>query len=64
MLLEFPSARPPLAVYLDLLPPLRHRYFSISSSPALHPHTAHLTVSVVRYQTLTLTLTLTLTTDH
>ena len=50
MLLEFPSARPPLAAYLDLLPPLRHRYFSISSSPALHPHTAHLTVSIVRYQ--------------
>ena len=51
MLLEFPSARPPLAVYLDLLPPLRHRYFSISSSPLAHPGAVHLTVAVVRYQT-------------
>jgi hypothetical protein len=37
--------------YLDLIPPLRPRYFSISSSPTLHPNAVHLTVAVVRYQT-------------
>jgi len=52
VLADFRSARPPLARYLDLIPPLRQRYFSISSSPLLHPTTAHLTVAVVRYKTL------------
>ena len=51
VLTEFPSARPPLAYYLDLIPPLRERYFSISSSPLLHPNAVHLTVAVVKYQT-------------
>ena len=51
VLLEFSSARPPLAYYLDLLPRLRARYFSISSSQALHPTQVHITVAVVRYQT-------------
>ena len=52
VLLEFGSARPPLAYYLDLLPPLRERYFSIASSPRVHPSTVHLCVAVVRYQTM------------
>ena len=51
VLLEFPSARPPLAYYLDLIPPLRERYFSIASSPTLHPSCVHIAVAVVRYQT-------------
>jgi sulfite reductase alpha subunit-like flavoprotein len=51
ILVEFASARPPLAYYLDLAPPLRERYFSISSSPSLHPTSVHITVAVVRYQT-------------
>ena len=52
VLLEFPSARPPVGYYLDLIPPLRERYFSIASSPRLFPSQVHLTVAVVRYQTL------------
>ena len=51
VLLDFASARPPLEFYLDLIPPLRARYFSIASSPELHPTHVHLTVSVVRYAT-------------
>ena len=51
VLLEFPSARPPLAYYLDLIPPLRERYFSIASSPMLHPTSVHITVAAVRFQT-------------
>jgi sulfite reductase alpha subunit-like flavoprotein len=50
VLLDFPSARPPLAYYLDLIPPLRERYFSISSSPLRYPSEVHLTVAVVQYQ--------------
>jgi len=52
VLRDFTSARPPLEYYLDLLPPLRERYFSISSSPLEHPTSAHITVAVVRYRTM------------
>jgi sulfite reductase alpha subunit-like flavoprotein len=52
VLLDFPSARPPLAYYLDLIPPLRERYFSIASSPVLHTQAVHITVAVVRFQTM------------
>ena len=34
---EFPACRLPFEVYLDLLPPLRPRYYSISSSPLVEP---------------------------
>jgi sulfite reductase alpha subunit-like flavoprotein len=51
VLLEFPSARPPLAYYLDLLPPLRERYFSIASSAYAQPTRVDLCVAIVRYQT-------------
>ena len=44
------AIRPPLPYYLDLLPPLRQRYFSLASSPAAHPEAAHITVAVVRYR--------------
>ena len=50
VLLDFTSARPPLSYYLDLLPPLRERYFSIASSPQLHPTAVHICVAIVRYQ--------------
>ncbi|KAL1530658.1 hypothetical protein AB1Y20_001558 [Prymnesium parvum] len=52
VLRDFPSARPPLPYYLDLIPPLRARYFSIASSPRRHPEEVHLCVAVVRYQTM------------
>ena len=52
VLADFRSARPPLAAYLDLLPPLRHRYFSIASSPLAHPTAVHLCVAVVRYRSM------------
>jgi cytochrome P450 / NADPH-cytochrome P450 reductase len=39
---DFPSCDLPFNVYLELLPPMRPRYYSISSSPAVasscHPH--------------------------
>ena len=49
---DFRSARPPLERYAEIIPPLRHRYFSIASSPLLHPGVAHLTVAVVSYRTI------------
>ena len=41
---EFPSCDVPFNVYLELLPPMRPRYYSISSSPAVT--SSHLTVGV------------------
>lgn len=43
----YPSCQLPFDVYLDLLPPLRPRFYSISSSPAA-AETCHLTVGVLR----------------
>lgn len=37
----------PFNVYLEMLPPLRLRYYSISSSPLVDPQTASITVGVV-----------------
>ena len=44
---DFPSVDLPFNVYLELLPPMRPRYYSISSSPAA-TSTCHLTVGVLR----------------
>ena len=44
---RYPSCDLPFDVYLDLLPPLRPRFYSISSSPAV-TDTCHLTVGVLR----------------
>jgi cytochrome P450/NADPH-cytochrome P450 reductase len=44
---EFPSCALPFEAYLDLLPPLRPRYYSISSSPLAAPETCSITVGVV-----------------
>ena len=44
---RYPSCDLPFDVYLDLLPPLRPRFYSISSSPAA-TDTCHLTVGVLR----------------
>ena len=43
----YPSCNLPFDVYLDLLPPMRPRYYSISSSPAA-AESCHLTIGVLR----------------
>ena len=48
---EFPSLRVELALLLSQLPLLQCRYYSISSSPAVHPDQIHCTISVVSYYT-------------
>ena len=44
---EFPSCAPPFEAFLDLLPPLRPRYYSISSSPLVSADTCSITVGVL-----------------
>jgi cytochrome P450/NADPH-cytochrome P450 reductase len=44
---EFSSCRMPFEVYLDQLPPLRPRYYSISSSPLVSPDVASITTGVL-----------------
>ncbi|TWW60210.1 Nitric oxide synthase, brain [Takifugu flavidus] len=48
---EFPSIQMPSTLLLSQLPLLQPRYYSISSSPDLHPGEIHLTVAVVSYRT-------------
>ncbi|XP_076845953.1 nitric oxide synthase 1 isoform X2 [Brachyhypopomus gauderio] len=48
---EFPSLQVPCTFFLTQLPLLQPRYYSISSSPDLHPGEIHLTVAVVSYRT-------------
>ncbi|KAI4820969.1 hypothetical protein KUCAC02_028924 [Chaenocephalus aceratus] len=47
---EFPSIQMPSTLLLTQLPLLQPRYYSISSSPDLHPEEIHLTVAVVSYR--------------
>jgi cytochrome P450/NADPH-cytochrome P450 reductase len=49
---EFPSCEPSFEAFLDLLPPLRPRYYSISSSPLVSADTCSITVVVVEGPTL------------
>ncbi|KAL7832163.1 hypothetical protein AOLI_G00297110 [Acnodon oligacanthus] len=51
VLKEFPSLEVSPAFLLSQLPLLKPRLYSISSSPDLHPHELHLTVSVISYRT-------------
>jgi cytochrome P450 / NADPH-cytochrome P450 reductase len=44
---QFPSCAPPFEVFLDLLPPLRPRYYSISSSPLVASDVCSITVGVL-----------------
>jgi cytochrome P450 / NADPH-cytochrome P450 reductase len=44
---EYLSCEPSFAAFLDLLPPLRPRYYSISSSPLVSADTCSITVGVV-----------------
>ncbi|MDX2029268.1 MAG: cytochrome P450 [Blastocatellia bacterium] len=47
LLEEFPGCTLPFEVYLELLAPLRPRYYSISSSPLAAPTACSITVAVV-----------------
>jgi cytochrome P450 / NADPH-cytochrome P450 reductase len=47
LLEEFRSCELPLNIYLELLPPLKPRYYSISSSPLVDPKKCSITVGVV-----------------
>jgi cytochrome P450/NADPH-cytochrome P450 reductase len=48
LLEEFPACALPFEVYLDLLPPLRPRYYSISSSPLVDQGVCSITTGVLR----------------
>ncbi|XP_069789236.1 nitric oxide synthase 1 isoform X2 [Narcine bancroftii] len=48
---EFPSVQVPATMLLTQLPLLQPRYYSISSSPDMHPGEIHLTVAVLSYRT-------------
>ncbi|MCL4130111.1 UNVERIFIED_CONTAM: hypothetical protein GTU68_053880 [Idotea baltica] len=51
ILLELPSCKPPLDHLCELLPRLQARYYSISSTPKVHPTSIHVTVVVLKYET-------------
>ncbi|KAI3977589.1 hypothetical protein MKX01_000502 [Papaver californicum] len=48
---DFPSVQMPFEWLVQLVPPLKTRAFSISSSPLAHADQVHLTVSVVSWKT-------------
>ncbi|CAG9783772.1 unnamed protein product [Diatraea saccharalis] len=50
---DIKSCKPPLDHLCELLPRLQPRFYSISSSPKLHPETVHITAVVVQYKTST-----------
>jgi cytochrome P450/NADPH-cytochrome P450 reductase len=47
LLTEFPACALPFEVYLEMLSPLRPRYYSISSSPLINERACSITVAVV-----------------
>ncbi len=47
LLEEYPACTLPFEVYLEMLPPLHPRYYSISSSPLVAPNACSITVAVV-----------------
>ncbi|KAI1292329.1 NADPH--cytochrome P450 reductase [Halotydeus destructor] len=50
---DLPSVKPPLDHLLEVLPRLQARYYSISSSPKVHPEAVHMTAVLVEYETPT-----------
>jgi cytochrome P450 / NADPH-cytochrome P450 reductase len=48
LLEAFPACDLPFAEFLDLLPPLRPRYYSVSSSPLVSPEACSITAGVLR----------------
>lgn len=48
LLEQYPACELPFERFLELLPPLKPRYYSISSSPKAQPDRASITVGVVR----------------
>lgn len=48
---DLPSVQPPVDHICELLPRLQARYYSISSSPKVHPSEIHVTAVVLRYKT-------------
>lgn len=48
---EFPSCRPPAALFIANLTTLQPRFYSISSSQRKYPNEVHLTVAIVKYVT-------------
>ncbi|KYM97854.1 PREDICTED: NADPH--cytochrome P450 reductase isoform X2 [Cyphomyrmex costatus] len=50
---DIPSLKPPLDHLCEILPRLQCRYYSISSSPMVHPTSIHITAVVVEYKTPT-----------
>ncbi|KAE8663810.1 NADPH-dependent diflavin oxidoreductase 1 [Hibiscus syriacus] len=48
---DFPSVKMPFEWLVQLVPPLKNRAFSISSTPLAHPNQVHLTVDVVSWTT-------------
>lgn len=51
VLLQYlPTTRLPLVDFLHLVAPIQPRYYTISSSSSLHPHTIHATVSITEYE--------------
>ncbi|WP_159886087.1 bifunctional cytochrome P450/NADPH--P450 reductase [Paenibacillus puerhi] len=48
LLERYPACELPFERFVELLPPLRPRYYSISSSPKVQPEQASITVGVVR----------------
>lgn len=48
---EFPSCKPPAALFIAHLMTLQPRFYSISSSQKKYPNEVHLTVAIVKYKT-------------
>lgn len=53
VLKEFPDVKVPLDHFLEQLPKMQPRFYSISSSPSVHPDTVHVTAVLVSYTTAT-----------
>ncbi|XP_059147602.1 NADPH--cytochrome P450 reductase-like [Physella acuta] len=50
---DIPSLRPPIDHICELLPRLQPRFYSISSSPKVHPKSIHITAVLIEYTTPT-----------